>query len=151
MNSFTASESNACIMPERVIELAIMSRPALDGATAGHIMIAVAIAGLGEKAWGFYPDGIKDEIIVGGWHRYTSSTVIRLSESQYLLLLIAIGDFKKKYSLFSNNCIKFVVTVLGQAHIKVDEEKLWPNDQGKQFMKQYGEQWGRCLGADAKE
>jgi hypothetical protein len=128
-----------------------MSRPALDGFTPGHIMIVLAIAGMGEKAWGFYPEGIKDEIAVGGWHRYTSSTVLRLQECQYRLLLKAIDEYKTKnsYSLFGTNCRHFVVTVLRQAGIEVKEETLWPNDQGKQYMKMYGESWGRCLAKDA--
>ena len=133
------------------IEVAVMSRPALDGLTPGHIMVAVAIAGVGEQAWGFYPEGIKDEILVGGWQRYTSSSVIRISSAQYLLLLQAIDDYKKKnsYHLFGTNCRDFVVTVLKQAGITVDSQTLWPNDQGKQYMKKYGESWGQCLAPDA--
>jgi hypothetical protein len=134
-------------------ELVVMSRPAVVGqATPGHIMLAVSRAGVGEQAWGFYPGGIKDEIQVGGWQRYTTSSVIRITETQYSQLLAAIADYKKgnTYHLFSSNCRHFVVTVLRQASIPVDEDTLWPNDQGKMVVKQYGEGWGRCLSADAE-
>jgi hypothetical protein len=134
-------------------ELVVMSRPASIGQTTpGHIMIAVSRAGIGEQAWGFYPSGIRDEIQVGGWQRYTNSSVIRITETQYWHLLAAIGEYKKghSYHLFSSNCRHFVVTVLRQAGIAVTEETLWPNDQGKMYMKRYGEGWGRCLSADAE-
>jgi len=128
-------------------ELVVMSRPAMQGITLGHIMIAVSRAGEGEQAWGFYPDGVKDEILAGGWHRYTSSTVIQLNEGQYKSLLAAINNYRssKKYELLTSNCKHFVITVLMHAGIQVPEDTLFPNDQGKAFMKMYGEGWGSCL------
>jgi hypothetical protein len=138
------------------IELAVMSRPALKGTsfsqtlTPGHIMIAVSVAGVGEEAWGFYNEKpyLKDEILVGQWHRYTTSSVIPITGQQYRALKAAIAGYQKShdYGLLSTNCRHFVTTVLAQAGIRVPEETLWPSDQGKLFMKMYGESWGQCLG-----
>lgn len=129
------------------IELVVMSRPALDGFTPGHIMLATAVAGVGEKAWGFYPDGVKDEIVVGGWHRYVSSVVIPIDAKQYAHLLQTVERYRKtkKYQLLGTNCRHFVMTMLSEIGIDVPVDTLWPNDQGKQFMKKYGERWGQCL------
>jgi hypothetical protein len=130
------------------IELSVISRPALKGGTTpGHIMVAVAIAGVGEQAWGFYRDGIQDEIAKGGWIRYTSSTVIQITGGQYRTLVQAIETYRKqhKYGLLTTNCRHFVSTVLQQSGIEVPEKHLWPNDEGKAFMKMYGEGWGSCL------
>lgn len=129
------------------IELVVMSRPAGDGVTPGHIMLATAVAGVGEKAWGFYSEGVKDEIVKGGWHRYTNSVVISISQSQYMQLVQAIEAYKKTntYHLTSTNCIHFVRTMLQSIGVKVPADQLWPNDEGKQFVKMYGERWGQCL------
>ena len=143
-----AGLSSVGLGKSRRIELVVMSRPALDGhVTPGHIMVAVSIAGVGEQAWGFYPDGVKNEIIKGGWNRYTSSVVIPINSVQYRALVKAIDQYaaKNTYSLMSTNCRDFVMTVLRSAGIKVPADKLWPNDEGKQFMKLYGEGWGSCL------
>jgi hypothetical protein len=141
--------TNGTAPTSRRIELAVMSRPAFGGgATPGHIMIAVAIAGVGEKAWGFYPSGIKDEIVEGRWIRYTSSVVIPISTAQYSALTQAITSYRERipYHLLSTNCRHFVMTVLRQSGIEVPPATLWPNDEGKAFMKMYGETWGSCLG-----
>jgi hypothetical protein len=129
------------------IELVVMSRPALDGFTPGHIMVAVSHSKKGEQAWGFYPDGVQDEIIMGGWQRYTRSSVIKINEMEYYQLLAAIEKFKKtnEYNLFRNNCISFVNAVLKRAGIDVPEQTFWPDSQGKQYIKKHGEAWGKCL------
>lgn len=143
----SSNSSNSAGQSERRIELAIMSRPALDGFTPGHIMLAIASSGIGEEAWGFYPEGVKDEVQVGGWQRYTSSTVMPISYAQYQHLKKAIENYKKTntYQLFGTNCRHFVVTVLREVGIAMEEETLWPNDQGKQYVRMYGEGWGQCL------
>lgn len=129
------------------IELVVMSRPALQGLTPGHIMLAVSVPGGGEQAWGFYPDGIKDEIRTGGWHRYTSSVVIPISAAQHRQLLQSIASYRRThdYKLLSTNCRHFVVSMLLSLGIQVGQHQLWPNDQGKLLMKQHGERWGSCL------
>jgi len=140
--------SNGLMTPANSrIELVVMSRPAVDGFTPGHIMLATSVAGVGEQAWGFYPEGVKDEIIQGGWQRYTNSVVIPITQAQYSQLLLTIENYKKSnsYGLFGTNCRHFVMTVLRAIDVQVPEDKLWPNDQGKQFVKMYGEKWGQCL------
>ena len=133
--------------PAPRIELVVMSRPALDGFTPGHIMLATSVAGVGEQAWGFYSEGVKDEIVVGGWQRYTNSIVIEITQAQYAQLLQSIEQYKRAttYSLLGTNCRHFVMTLLRSIGVNVPEDTLWPNDEGKQLVKMYGESWGRCL------
>lgn len=128
-------------------ELVIMTRPAaLGDFTPGHAMIAVSTAGVGEEAWGFYPDGVKDEIGIGGWERYNHSTVVDINPVQYVALKGAIEQWRNRsYILVYRDCTDFVISVCRQAGITVPRDALWPSNVGKRFVKLHGEGWGQCL------
>ena len=131
-------------------ELVIMSRPAkLKERTPGHIMVAVSTPGGKVEAWGFYPNGVRDEVVEGKWHRYTRSTVIQINERQYRALKAAIGRWRKtldkEYTLALLDCTSFVWFVVRAAGVGVPEDQAWPDDLGNEFMKMHGESWGRCL------
>ena len=57
-------------MTDQYRELVIMTRPAVvSQRTPGHATIAVSAAGIGEESWGFYPNGVRHEILERGWGR----------------------------------------------------------------------------------
>lgn len=133
-------------------ELVVMTRPAVvRELTPGHAMIAISSAGIGEEAWGFYKNGIRDEIFEGGWHRYTRSTVIEINDTQYAALKAEIATWKSaKYWLGYRDCTDFALAVCQKAGIRVPADSLFPGNLGDAFIKLHGESWGRCLSRDAR-
>lgn len=132
-------------------ELVFMTRPAgLRDRTPGHAMVAVSSAGVGEEAWGFYPDGVRDEIAVGGWQRYTASSVIPINAQQYAALKAEISLWRNKaYVLGFRDCTDFALSVCEKAGIRIPSDSLFPGNVGAAFMKMHGESWGQCLGRSA--
>lgn len=135
-------------------ELAVMTRPlALSQGTPGHAMIAVSTAGQGEEAWGFYTDGVRDEILEGGWHRYNTSSVIPISDAQYQALKAELKKWDKKqgggktYILTMRDCTDFALSVMKAAKIPTPADSLWPGNLGDDLTKLHGTQGGRCLDA----
>jgi hypothetical protein len=95
-------------------------------------MIAVSTAGIGEEAWGFYPTGVEDEILKGGWHRYNRSSVIPITETQYQALTAEIKRWKTKgYLLAFRDCTDFVLSVMSAAKIATPNDSLWPGNLGQ--------------------
>lgn len=116
--------------------------------TPGHAMIAVSTAGEGEEAWGFYPGGIKNELLVGGWERYNRSSVIPINDIQYNLLKSEIEKWRNKgYILTLRDCTDFVLDVLKAAKIPTPEDSLWPSNLGEDMEALHGKNAGRCLAA----
>ncbi len=116
--------------------------------TPGHAMIAVSTAGVGEEAWGFYPTGVEDEILKGGWHRYNTSSVIPISETQYNALKAEIDLWKKKsYIGAIQDCTDFALAVMAAAKIPTPRDSLWPGNLGDDIEALHGVGGGRCLDA----
>ena len=136
-------------MPAPYRELVVMTRPAsiLDR-TPGHAMIAVSTAGIGEEAWGFYPDGVRDELLEGGWGRYNRSSVVAISEGQYNALKSEIAKWAKKgYVIALRDCTDFALAVMRAAKIPVPGDSAWPDSLGKDIEALNGKGGGRCLDA----
>jgi hypothetical protein len=124
-----------------------MTRPLnLSERTPGHAMIAVSTAGAGEEAWGFYPNGVQDEVLKGGWHRYNTSSVIPISQAQYVALKNEIGVWKKKrYVIGVADCTDFALSVMSAAKIPIPSDSLWPGNLGEDMDALHGSSGGRCL------
>lgn len=134
-------------MAERYRELVIMTRPAVvSQGTPGHAMIAVSTAGQGEEAWGFYPDGVQDEIVKGGWGRYTRSAVVVISEQQYRALRAEIDRWQgQAYIMVIRDCTDFALAVLRAARIPIPPDSAWPDNLGADIQALHGRAGGRCL------
>jgi hypothetical protein len=130
-------------------ELVVMTRPLnFEERTPGHAMIAVSTAGVGEEAWGFYPTGVEEEILKGGWHRYNRSSVIPISETQYKALKGEIDRWKQRtYVPATNDCTDFALTVMSAAKIATPNDSLWPGNLGEDMEALHGAGGGRCLNA----
>ena len=139
-------------------ELAVMTRPAvLAAASPGHAMIVIAAPGKRVEAWGFHPGGIRDEVVEGGWQRYTRSAVITLTPEQYRTFRTTLQVWRSKgswplygYSLTTTDCVGFAYEVLKSAGIEVRDRKLLPDDFGAEVVKAHGESWGMCLARTAQ-
>lgn len=136
-------------MPSVYRELVIMTRPLnFSERTPGHAMIAVSTAGQGEEAWGFYPTGVEDEILKGGWHRYNRSSVVPISESQYLALKAEISGWKRKaYIGVIRDCTDFAIAIMKAVKIPTPKDSLWPGNMGEDVEALNGKGGGRCLDA----
>ena len=143
----------------RYRELVLMTRPKrVLSVTPGHAMVAVSTAGTGGvEAWGFYlkPDNkgshVRDEVIMGGWGRYTTSSVIPIGPWQYANLLSEIGRWQgKQYILLYRDCTDFALAVLKAAGIQPPADTVWPGNLGDRFSDKYGVAGGRCLKSSAK-
>ncbi len=136
-------------MPTPYRELVVMTRPAsILNLTPGHAMIAVSTAGVGEEAWGFYPDGVRDEILVGGWGRYNRSSVVTISDGQYKALKLEIEKWRKKgYIIAIRDCTDFALAVMKAAKIPVPGDSAWPDNLGNDIEALNGKGGGRCLDA----
>jgi hypothetical protein len=109
-------------------------------------MISVATAGQGEEAWGFYPDGIKDEVIAGGWVRYSRSSVVTISDAQYQMLKLEVAAWKKKSYVFAiRDCTDFALALMRAANIPTPSDSAWPDNLGKDVEAMHGRAGGRCL------
>ncbi len=130
-------------------ELVIMTRPInFIERTPGHAMIAVSTAGGGVEAWGFYPTGVEDEILKGGWYRYNRSSVVPINETQYIALKLEIEKWKKKtYVIAMQDCTDFVIAVMTAAKIPTPNDSLWPGSMGADVEALNGKGGGRCLDA----
>lgn len=85
-------------MTEPYSELVVMTRSLnIVDRTPGHAMLAVSTEGQQAEAWGFYPNGVKIEVVVGGWERYNRSSVIAISGTQYRNLKAEIKRWKQKF------------------------------------------------------
>jgi len=134
-------------MADRYRELVVMTRPAVfSQKTPGHAMIAISTAGAGEEAWGFYPDGIRDEIVQGGWGRYTRSSLVPISDSQYRALKREIEAWRNKsYLIAIRDCTDFALALLRAAKIAIPSDSAWPDNLGKDIEALHGRAGGRCL------
>ena len=134
-------------MPYR--ELVVMTRPLnYSERTPGHAMIAVATAGVGEEAWGFYQSGVEDEILMGGWHHYNRSSVIPILDSQYNSLKREIGRWRgRTYRVTYRDCTDFVISVMSAARIPTPDDSLWPGNLGQDVEALNGAGGGRCIDA----
>ena len=109
-------------------------------------MIAVSTAGVGEEAWGFYPNGIHDEILEGGWGRYTRSSVVSISSLQYRRLKAEITAWKtKSYLIAVRDCTDFALALMRAAQIPTPSDSAWPDNLGKDIQTMHGRAGGQCL------
>lgn len=145
----TVQQANerARLMSDRYRELVIMTRPAvLSQGTPGHAMISVATAGRGEEAWGFYGDGIRDEVNEGGWGRYSRSSVVKISEAQYQKLTLEVAAWRRKSYVFTiRDCTNFALALMTAAKIPTPSDSAWPDTLGKDVEALHGRAGGRCL------
>lgn len=134
-------------MCDQYRELVIMTRPAvMSQGTPGHAMIAISTAGRGEEAWGFYPDGVRDELAVGGWGRYSRSSVVQISEVQYQDLKTEIAGWRRKSYVFAvRDCTDFALALMRAAKIRTPRDSAWPDNLGKDIQALHGRAGGRCL------
>lgn len=141
-------------------ELVVMTRPkkliSFDP-TPGYAMIAVSTEGGKVEAWGFYKDAdekgiyVRDEIEKGRWGRYTTSSVISISPSQYQNIIAEVNRWKgKKYILTTRDCTDFALALLKSANIATPTDSLWPGNLGDDITKIHGTQGGRCIGTQSK-
>lgn len=135
-------------------ELAILTRPAsVREGTPGHALITLNTAGSGEEGWGYYPDGLLDELEpnrLTELGRYTRVVVVRnLTEDQYAAIRATVSEWREspeRYKIGLRDCTGFVTQVMRAAGLREqDRSTLWPDTVGSDLERHYGTGGVRCL------
>ncbi len=135
-------------------QLIVLTRPACAKTIKpGHAMIAIGDNRYPEykkarclEAWGFYPDGIRDELAQDNLHLYTRSVVIPITSEQYRKIRKAVEDWKltdPNWILGFRDCTDFVQKMLASIGIHI-EDYLWPDNFGLSLESRFGSKWGHC-------
>lgn len=128
-------------------ELGILSRPAsIFSLTPGHVMVTISSPGRGEEAFGFYPDGVRDEFTQAPLGTYTTVAVVRIDEAQYRAIKQRIEDWRDTgYVLGIRDCTDFVGSVLESARLAPVADAIWPATYGERSEQVFGRGGVRCL------
>lgn len=117
--------------------------------TPGHALIALSRNGcdMAEcclEAWGFYPEGVVDELGNDDFYVYDRSVAFPITDTQRQLVEAEVARWRSEtYILGIRDCTDFVVAVLAAAGIRI-VDKLFPGDFGAGLELQFGRRMGVC-------